>query len=124
MNMKATKNTNNLPVPRLEFEWVKVKDSWYKRSCNYHLVIPIDELDIRSNSEDECGVYDEWKVLMGETNVTGGGGEPVFDDGTVQSPFRDSVHMLRDNSALGGNLPMYAVCGDKFSLLEPFEVAK
>ena len=98
----------------------KVNDSWTNRICSYYLVLPLDKYDCRGNdSEGNCGSYDEWKVLIGETGVKGGkGAEPVWEDGKVEVPFRDSSHMQWDNKSLGGKLPMYAVCGDKSSIIE------
>lgn len=115
--MEQSKNTNKLPLPRLELNWVSIGDNWSNRICNYFLVLPIDALDIRSNGSDTYGEFDEWKCYIGKTTVTGSDRKPVYGDGIVESPFRDGAHMLIDNNSLGG-LPMFAVCGDLFSEIQ------
>lgn len=111
--MKQSINTNKLPLPRLEFLWSSSGPE--KRVCEYCLVLPVSEFDIRSNSEDEIGHYDEWRCMIGETTCDGG--RSVIN-GEVQTPFRDHTHMLNDFQALGSNLPMYAVCGDVVTKIE------
>ncbi len=111
--MIATKNTLNLPLPRLEFNWSKNGKNWDIRICDYYLVLPIDEMDIRSNGDGSTGEFDEWRVSMGRTTVTGNNRTPIYE-GEVESPFRDGVHMIIDNKSLG-NLPMFSVCGGTFT---------
>lgn len=116
--MKGYKNVHKLPLPRLEFNWIPdgpEGDKWGRRICEYVLVLPIDELDIRSNSADDYGVYDEWRVFIGKSTITGGRGKPV-ENGKVDTPFRDYTHMKRDSVSLG-NLPRYSVCGDTVTKL-------
>ena len=112
--MKASKNVLSLPVPRLEFNWSKNGKNWASRTCDYYLVLPIDEMDIRSNNDCSAGVFDEWRVSVGQTVVTGNDRKPIYEDGVVETPFRDGTHMAIDNKSLGG-LPMFSVCGEAFT---------
>lgn len=116
--MQATKNINSLPLPRLEFNWVKEdenSDSWEERICLYQLVLPIDKCDIRSGFNEDIDFCDEWRVDIGQTH-TSGMNKPI-SNGKVDTPFRDYSHMQIDNLSLG-NLPMYAVCEDVYTLIE------
>lgn len=118
--MQATKNLNNLPLPRLEFNWVKeYEDDWSERICFYQLVLPIGKDDIRSNSEDDIGVYDEWRVDIGKTRSSANNRKPIYD-GKVDTPFRDYTHMQTDNLSLG-SLPMYAVCENEYTLIKKLD---
>lgn len=115
--MEGSNNIHKLPLPRLEFTWRKQGSRWSERVCDYFLVLPIDELDIRSNTAEKCGVYDEWRVYIGQTRVCGDEKRPIDEDGKVETPFRDYTHMMRDAKSLG-SLPKYAVCEDVFTKIE------
>lgn len=110
-----------LPCPRLELRWRKVADSWVNRECVYSLVIPLCEHDIRRENEDGDCIKDELFLEIGFTQVNGGrGGEPIYSDGIVETPYRDGAHAQFDNKALGGNIPIVAICGDKFTIIDKY----
>lgn len=108
-----------MPCPRLEFEWIMTGKDWGKRDCVYSLVIPLTEFDIRREDENGVKVRSEWKVEIGRTNVIGGRRDhpPIWDDGTIDTPFRDGAHAKFDSEVLGG-LPIVAVCGDTFHIVD------
>ncbi len=122
-----TKNSNALacpvdtlvmPCPRLEFRWLMTGDSWSERECVYSLVIPLREFDIRRENEDGESVFTEKFIEIGRTDVRGyRAGPPIYEDGTIYTPFRDGAHARFDNEALGGHLPIVAVCGDVWQIL-------
>lgn len=130
MNEETTKPENSveqggrvdsvvIPCPRLEFEWIKTGETWRERECIYSLVLPLGEYDIRREDGEGNKVRSETKAELGRTRVTGGKGTPpIWDDGIVESPFRDGAHAKFDNDALGGHLPIVSVCGDAFSIRE------
>ena len=103
-----------MPCPRLEIEWIKSGDDWRKRECVYSLVLPLGEYDIRRGEEDRS----ELKVEIGRTIATGGKSKPpIYEDGVVETPFRDGAHSKFDAEAMGGHIPRVAVCGDTFTVL-------
>lgn len=106
-----------IPCPRLEFEWIKTGESWANRECIYSLVLPLGEYDIRREDGEGNKVRSETKAQLGRTKVTGGKDTPpIWEDGTVDTPFRDGAHAKFDNKALGGHLPIVSICGDVFSV--------
>ncbi|MCR8922691.1 hypothetical protein NO559_07910 [Dasania sp. GY-MA-18] len=108
-----------MPCPRLELEWIKTGADWRKRECVYSLVLPLGEYDIRRESKDGEKARNETKAELGRTAVTGGNGQPpIWEDGKVETPFRDGAHSKFDAEALGGHIPRVAVCGDVFTILE------
>lgn len=91
----------------------------------YSLVIPLRDLDLRRENSEGKVVRKELKVVIRTTNVSGGsGGPPIYDDGKVNTPFRDGSHIMWDCEALGGHIPMVAVCGKKFTILKMSEEVK
>ena len=117
--MQASKNINNLPLPRLEFNWIKAYENgdWENTICWYQLVLPLDKSDIRSESENPEEPFDEWRVDIGSTLSKSSLGKRPINNGEVCIPFRDYPHMQIDNLNLG-NLPMYAVCEDVVTVIE------
>lgn len=116
-----------LPLPRLELRWSKPRfnpktmreDTWTNRTCTYSLVLPISEKDIRSNTKDKIGVLKSKTIVISKTNVSGGCNPyPVKEDGSIDIPYRDGVHIEWDNESLGGHLPMIVICGKKWKLLD------
>ena len=106
-----------MPCPRLELEWHKIEYNWYKRECVYSLVLPLREYDVRKENEGGEIVRTEIKSELGRTTVSGGNGKPpIWDDGTVDMPYRDGAHAFFDQEALGLHIPVVAVCGDVFSV--------
>lgn len=110
--MKKKSVKKKLPAPRLELLWDK-QDG--KRTCTYSLVIPLQESDLRRENSNGKVVRDVLKLKIGTTLVEGG---VSVQDGEVETPFRDGVHALWDSKALK-NIPIYAVCGDTFTLINP-----
>lgn len=104
--------------PRLEFKWVKTGADWRERECIYFLVLPLGEHDMRREDEHGNKIHDENYVELGRTSVNGGRATPpVWEDGTVETTFRDGAHAQWDSLALG-NIPIFAVCGDNVTRLE------
>ena len=104
-----------MPCPRLEFNWVKTGHDWRKRECIYYLVLPLGEYDVRREDKEGNKVRDENYVELGRTSINGGRSTPpIFEDGKVETPFRDGVHAKWDSAVLG-NLPVFSVCGDVVS---------
>lgn len=101
---------SKIPSPRLELRWIQTGETWQDRECIYSLVFPLKKNDIRSDFDR--GICDA-VVELGRTNVGGGNGSaPIDKNGSVQTPFRDGVHAQHDREALGGKLPIIAICGD------------
>ena len=105
--------SNEIPCPRLEFRWEKVSEDWLERLCVYSLVLPLKKHDIRRT--DVEGNPKELRLEIGRTKVKSGEG-PVFDGG-VDVPLRDGAHAHWDNEALGGHLPVVAICEDTWSIV-------
>lgn len=98
-----------LPTPRFEFVWEKEGDDWFKSICTYNLVLPFRDCDCRRETED--GMLQENVIELGVTKVTGGTGEPPIYMGTnVETPYRDGSHARWDCHALGGDIPIFAIC--------------
>lgn len=100
-----------MPAPRLELLWDKEVG---ERTCTYSLVIPLKKGDIRRENSNGKDVRNILKLKIGKTRVSGG---VSIQDGVVETPFRDGAHALWDSKAL--KLPIYAVCGDTFTLVKP-----
>ena len=100
------------PTPRLEFQWRKephddaererVKDTIFGEGffCDYGLVMPLTDHDIRREDEDGNRVRSEVFYKFETTYI--GGREP-FDG---QTPYRDGAHASWDSEKLG-NLPVW-----------------
>ena len=85
-----------MPCPRIELKWFKTGDTW---------------------REDKDGnvVHNENYIEVNRTRVTGGRQTPpIWEDGEVETPFRDGAHAKWDSGALGG-IPVFSVCGDAVS---------
>jgi len=107
------KQIKQLPTPRMQILWTHGKND-KELIATYELVLHEGDVckgDIRANDKDDRPSCNPIKVRFGETKVTGGRGTPIMQDGTLDTPFRDGVHMLRDASAL--NLPMYVIYEDQ-----------
>lgn len=105
-----------IPCPRLEFRWKQTGQDWTIRVCEYSLVIPLREFDIRREREDQPEVT-ELALLIGTTKCGGGKGTPPVTNGEVDTPFRDHAHAHWDCESLGGHIPIVAVCGDEWSIV-------
>ena len=100
------------PAPRLEFRWRKAPETKQEKErvqrsvfgetffCDYGLVLPLREHDIRRENEDGEDTWSEVFYKFGTTYI--GGGEPW--DGQV--PYRDGAHASWDSEVLNG-LPVW-----------------
>jgi hypothetical protein len=102
------------PCPRFEFLWERIEEADFNWRCVYSLVIPLGEFDIRRT--DAKNNPTEMKLEIGKTRTRIGRGFPVCN-GEVETPFRDGVHAQWDCDALGGHIPIVAVCGDEWRLV-------
>ena len=119
-------SNQKLPCPRFELRWKEVEPvkgdmggrGW---ECEYALVIPLGQYDIRHT--DAEGNPTELRAELGKTRRYGGG-EPVHD-GVVDVPYRDGAHARWDKAALGTKAPIVAVYGEHFSIVddEPVKVS-
>ena len=114
--------SEKLPSPRLELRWEPLKDHrHYDWVCKYSLVIPLRESDLRREDKNGNKVRSEMTIPIGETGSGMGEYTPisVLENGYrhVHEPFRDGVHSQWDNDALGGHLPIVAICGDDWRLI-------
>lgn len=81
------------------------------------MLFPLGEYDIRRTDAEGNEYRSEFKVELGRTKVTGGRDTPpIWEDGTVEMPFRDGAHAKFDKRALGDHIPIVAVCGNVFSI--------
>jgi hypothetical protein len=111
---------SKLEVPRLQIVWTKSDEedkTWGPEFvATYEMVLYEGEEalgDIRANDEEGRPSEGQVKVEMGQTKCSGGGGKPYENhDGSLNTPFRDGVHMMRDSIRLG-NLPMYVMYGNR-----------
>lgn len=95
-----------LPLPRLQLTWEPIKkprngSNW---KCRYELLLPVGEHDIR-NTKNRGYLT----LRLGGTLVGSERG-PVYEDGTLGTPFRDGAHAKWDAEKLG--LPAFVVYGD------------
>lgn len=127
-------DAKDMVMPRLELRWKKV-DGWAVARCNYSLILPIEELDIRNRGRQGKKGARFKRIHIGHTTRTSGSYRPDEELSpirqhpvrtepetyppervwTVDTPFRDGAHAKWDAERLG--LPAYAVCGDKAALL-------
>lgn len=101
------------PAPRLEFRWRKEPEDDQEREqverngfgetyfCDYGLVMPLQEHDIRR--EDENGNKTKSEAFF-KFGTTARGATTAPEDGDV--PYRDSAHASWDSAALSG-LPVW-----------------
>lgn len=87
-----------LPAPRLQLRWLD------KETCNYELVLPVHEFDIRIPNENEKTGF--IAVPLGGARVRGGNETRLFE-GKVEEPYRDGARIRWDGKALG--LRMFAI---------------
>lgn len=127
-----------LPAPRLQLRWLvndgerqfnwRPEDTEWK--CEYELVLPLQEYDVRREIYDEdgeqVGERSELVVALKGATIRGGGTEPCWDRHAFKwyadTPFRDGVHASLDAAVLGG-LPVYVIAVDGRAILveEPTE---
>jgi predicted RNase H-like nuclease (RuvC/YqgF family) len=106
-----SKETEGLPIPRLEIRWRQEDIDGYNWVAAYNLVYRHFTGDVVV-------------VPVGATKV-GGGRSPTFDytagaEGEVVStPFRDGVHIAHDMREL--KLPGFAIYDGKVTELKPLE---
>lgn len=105
-----------LPLPRLQITWQQ--DGPCRWLASYDLLIPVSAYDVRNNGPDG-GVGEGPGFVaahIGLTTATRSRG-PVCSDGSIDTPFRDGVHIAWDSHRL--NLPAYVVCGDRWERIRP-----
>ncbi len=112
-------NAASMPAPRLELRWHKSGKTWRSlQRCDYLLVIPLHDSDIRRDQNSHEGTPPEWRstlvVPLGQTQAHAGTC-PMWE-GSIRTPFRDSQHAIWDSAALKG-MPVYAVCEGKAMLV-------
>lgn len=101
-------SAEQLPAPRMEFQWKNISGDWQQAECAYGIVIPLREYDIRRTKEQGMTGPAEIFVEISTIERTGSGRPPIWG-GVVETPFRDGAHAQWDSAALGG-LPIYAKC--------------
>ena len=119
----ATFHAKQLPSPRLQLRWRKLKTSrrGYNWECKYELVHTLTPYDIRHEKEMEySGKSAERKVIMGRT-LTETKRTSMYWEETdlIDIPFRDGAHIRWDSAQL--LLPAFVVCGDRAQFIEPAE---
>lgn len=98
------KTLNESAVPRLQIRCEHEEGDYYNQIWIYELVY-----------EHFTGEVE--KVKMGETKRESGSGKfPIDEDGKLDLPFRDGVHIKHD--ALKLKLPAYAFCDDVVQRLD------
>lgn len=107
--------SKDLPAPRLELRWTdERKDGGqYERQCNYNLVLPLREHDIRR----EEGSH-EFVVNLGQTRSRSGR-PAIRAEGEIHVPFRDGAHIQFDREALNPQLPMFVIDGEFAQQIAP-----
>lgn len=111
-----------LEVPRLQIVWEEAEDEGtYGKEfvATYEMVLYEGKealADIRANDNEGRPSAGAVKVEMGQTKCSGGN-TPYNHDGSLSTPFRDGVHIMRDSIRLG-NLPMYVIYKDKVQTVE------
>ena len=110
---------DKLPCPRFEFRWERINGMWNECHCVYSLVIPLRAGDIRRGKMGDART--EYTVPLGTTKVGLGRNMPPITDGVVDTPFRDFSHAQYDNKALGGHIPIVAVCDEIANLVKVTE---
>lgn len=98
-----------LPLPRLQLTWRCIGPEEYM--VDYALLMRAEPGDIRDSQK--VGYL---CLPLGGTKA-GRPVPPIREDGSVDTPRWDGVHILRDSVALG--IPAYAVYGQRSTKLEP-----
>ena len=96
-------NPDKLPVPRLEIRAHNDSGDWYNWRWEYSLIYKhlLGHLVL---------------VPLGSTTCNGGRGKPpMWENGNINTPFRDGVHIAHDAKAL--NLPAFAICDGRIRKL-------
>lgn len=102
----------DLPAPRLELRWSSLDRS---RTCDYNLVLPLREHDIRREDGDGEQVRSVLTVRIGQTKVDGPSPLRTHQGETwIETPLRNGVHAQWDAEHL--KLPVYVVAGGKAQL--------
>jgi hypothetical protein len=104
-----------MPLPRLELRWKKDGKDWTRSICEYLLILPLGEYDIRRTKKQP-----NFEVLISTTKSKGSTDHSPVYNGKVHTPFRDGAHAQWDSEVLGG-LPVYAVCGRFKTRITPVE---
>ncbi len=102
---------DTLPAPRLELRWRREGDDWSVAWCDYQLVLPLRDGDLRR----EWTGTDTLTLRITTTRRTSPG--PASDQHPVSRagidvPYRDAAHAEWDAAALHG-VPVFVVCDDQ-----------
>lgn len=89
----------------IELRWEEKHEDGYDWYCHYELIVPL--LDGRT-----------MRTALGGTK-RGGEKPPIWEEGVVDTPFRDGVHAKWDSRALG--LKAWAVYGAARTEVKPAE---
>ncbi len=87
-----------LPIPRLELRCEKLDDGWYNFEWLYGIVY---------RHFLGHGMF----IPLGLTKVGGLGKPPIYEDGTIMTPFREGAHFRHDAKHFG--MPIYAIIEGK-----------
>ena len=106
-----------LPSPRLQLTWIEQERDadGYDLRCDYELVFPLREIDIRR--ETDAGDVAEFRASLGCMRTQRRKhGLVDFDRGEIETPYRDGAHICWDSQTL--NLPAFVVCGTQAMRIE------
>lgn len=110
----------NVPCPRLELRWepcnIEVESIDCNWKCTYSLVFPLGEHDLRSTDVD--GNPREMSLEIGSTLSRIHPPSTPVVNGEVTTPYRDGAHAQWDRDALGGHIPIVAMCGDDVTIVK------
>ena len=105
---------DSLPKTRLELRWREVDDPEWNMLCDYHLVLELDDLDIRGEVyDDDYNIIEretEKRVELGGTRTDRKRSPLDLERQSIETPFRDHSHITWDARRL--KLPMFVVCDD------------
>jgi hypothetical protein len=85
----------------------------YLWKCEYYLNLPLRETDCRYRKKNGF----RHKATLGGTKVSSSRSSMIYEDGTINTPFRDGAHIQWDAELL--KLPMYVISEGK---VMPFPV--
>jgi hypothetical protein len=106
---KETELQKQLPVPRLEMRFFRLKnhrsdDNWYNVCWKYGIVY-----------KHYAETHNDTMLFIPLSQTTSNGGDGTFNshfqDGRLDTPFRDGVHIFADSKLF--NLPAFIICEEK-----------
>ena len=110
MNSTPIISVSDLPTPRLQLRWEKMKkqQDGYEWFCHYEMVMLLGPYDVRHKKEDEYS-GNSAEVLIQMPGGTFTDGVPMTTD-NLRIPFRDGAHIKWDAYQL--EMRAFVVCGD------------